>query len=107
MLAIYISLQTKNVELDKLDQKNRTVAAEQQTLQKSALGSSSSVLNVKHPKEQILKLKSTTEIKQAQEESYQSTHRQMEQKTAALEQQNNSRLLHFRIQRMDCRKPLK
>ena len=43
-VTIYISLQAKNVKLDKLDQKNHTVAAEQQTFQKSALGSSSSVL---------------------------------------------------------------
>ena len=43
---------------------------------------------MKQPKEQILKLKSTTETKQAQEASYQSTHQQMEQKIPALEQQN-------------------
>ena len=72
MLAIYISLQAKNVESDKLNQKNCTVTAKQQTLQKSALGSSSSVLNMKQPKEQILKLKSTIETKQVQEAPYQS-----------------------------------
>ena len=66
------------MESEQLDQKNRVVAAKQQTLQESALGSSSSLLEMEQPKEQILKLKNTTKIQQVQQASYQSTHQQME-----------------------------
>ena len=76
-----------------LEQKNYTIAAELQKfrdLQRvgSALGGGS--LEVEGLKEEIAKQQNTIQTLQMQQTSYQSTHQQMEQEIAALEEQNTS-----------------
>ena len=88
-------LQTQNAERDQqmLEQKNYALAAELQKLrdlQESGSGGSSGSLEVDTLKVEITKLNNTIQTLQCQQMSNQSTHQQMEQEIAALEEQNNS-----------------
>lgn len=76
-----------------LEQKNYAVAAELQKLRdlhESGSASGGGSLEVEDLKEEISKQKTTIQTLQLQQTSYQSTHQQMEQEIAALEEQNTS-----------------